>query len=355
MKKVPNWIKIVALLVLVILSKFLFFSKPDQTSPVSAAKKGGALAVNYYVAKMADYSNRVFATGKLGAFNQVDIIPEVNAKVITIFFKEGELVSQGDLLVKLNDADLQASLLKIETQLKLAEQKLERLKKLRDIKGVSDEEYEMQENEIAVLKADKAYSQAQLAKTNIRAPFAGKLGLKNISEGAFANTTTPIISLVQMKPLFVEFSVPDRYATLIKKDMPVEFEIENTQSSETFSASVYAIEPKVDELTKTIRIRANYAGNKNLYPGSFAKVYLTIGETLPVLMIPTQCLVPTLKGQKVFVVKNGIANEVMVKIGQRNDQKIAILEGLQEGDTLITSGLMAVKKETKVTLIKTLN
>ncbi len=354
MKKIPNWIIVTIVFALLIASKYLFFSKKDDKS--SAAKgKVAPISVNYYIVKPITFKNTVFTTGKIGAFNQIDIIPEVNGKVTAIFFKEGESVSKGSLLLKLNDADLQAQLLKVKTQLKLSEQKLTRLKKLFEIKGVSQEELDIQENETLTLKSDEAFILAQIAKTNITAPFDGVIGLKNISEGSYVNASNPIASLVQLKPLFIEFSIPEKYNTVLKNGLSLNFSLDENSSSETFSAKIYAIEPKIDEATKTIKARAVYSGDKNFYPGSFVKVFVELGELSNTLMIPTQCVIPVLKGQKVFINRNGLAQEVQVKIGLRTDDKIQILEGVQAGDTIITTGLLSIKKESVLNLIKAVN
>ncbi|HRG01121.1 MAG TPA: efflux RND transporter periplasmic adaptor subunit [Bacteroidia bacterium] len=353
MKKIPNWIIIIVVIALVIASKFLFFAKKEDAASAGKGKPKGPAAVNYYVAKPMAFNNEVFATGKIGALNQIDLLPEVGGKVIAIYFKEGETVNKGSVLVKLNDADLQAQLLKSKTQITLSEQKLERLKKLLEIKGVSQEEFDMQQNELNSLKADQAYILAQLAKTSIVAPFTGMVGLKNISEGSYVNTSTPIVSLVQVKPLYVEFSVPEKYSSLFSKGIQVKFSNDNNKDAQT--ATIYAIEPRVDELTKTIKARATYNGNEHFYPGSFVKVFANLGETQNVLMVPTQCVIPTLKGQKVFVSKNGIATEAMVTIGVRTDERIQIIDGLQEGDTVITTGLLGLKKETPLKLLKSVN
>ena len=353
MKKIPSWLIIILIIALLIGSKFIFFSKKeDKAAATNKNKSALPIAVNYYVANYTGFTNDVFATGKIGAFNQIDILPEVSGKVIAVLFKEGETVLKGSPLVKLNDADLQAQLLKSKTQSKLSEQKLERLKKLIAVNGISQEEFDIQENELNSLKADQAVIAAQLAKTTICAPFTGVIGLKNISEGSFISSSTPIASLVQVSPLFVEFSVPEKYSNLFKKGISVKFSSDNTNGTKTFSATIYAIEPKVDETTKTIKARALYNGNHTFYPGSFVKVFMNLNEEKNKLMIPTQAVIPTLKGQKVIVSKNGIATETMVIIGVRTDEKIQILDGLNEGDTVITTGLLSVKKESKLKLLK---
>ncbi len=353
MKKIPNWIIIVVVIALVIASKFIFFAPKEDAAAAAKGKPKGPVAVNYYVVKATAFSNDVFATGKIGALNQIDILPEVGGKVTAIYFKEGETVNKGSVLVKLNDADLQAQLLKSKTQIALSEQKLERLKKLISVNGISKEELDIQENELNSLKADQAYILAQLAKTTIVAPFTGVIGLKNISEGSFVSMNTPIVSLVQTKPLYVEFSVPEKYSNLFNTGIAVKFSNDNMKEAQT--ATIYAIEPRVDELTKTIKARATYNGNEHFYPGSFVKVFANLGETQNALMIPTQCVIPTLKGQKVFIAKNGIATEAMVTIGVRTDDKIQIIEGINAGDTVLTTGLLSIKKESSLKLLKSSN
>jgi len=353
MKKIPNWIIIVVIIALVIASKFIFFAKKEDSTSSAKGKSKGPIAVNYFVVKATTFNNDVFSTGKIGALNQIDITPEIAGKVMAIYFKEGETVAKGSVLLKLNDADLQAQLLKSKSQITLSEQKLERLKKLIEIKGISQEEFDMQQNELNSLKADQVYILAQLSKTAIIAPFTGVIGLKNISEGSFVNSNSSIASLVQVKPLYVEFSVPEKYNSLFKKGIKINFSGENNK--ELLQATIYAIEPVVDELTKTIKARAKYEGAQHFYPGSYVKVFANLGETENALMVPTQCVISTLKGQKVFISKNGIATEAPITIGVRTDDLIQIVDGLQAGDTVITTGLLSIKKESELKLLKSGN
>lgn len=351
MKKIPVWLILVLLIAALIAAKFLFFSKKEDKAG-NKPKNAMPVAVNYYVVKSLSFPTNVFATGKTGALNQVEITSEIAGKVTAIYFKEGETVSKGSALVKLYDTDLQAQLQKTRTLLKLAEQKLERAKKLLSIKGLSQEEYDTQENEVLVLKADETLIQSQLAKTLIAAPFDGVVGLKNISEGSYVNSSMALVSLIQLRPLFIEFSVPEKYSDKITKGVSIGFQLEREGAAASHSATVYAVEPRVDEVTKTIRARALYNGNTALYPGSFVKVFVDLGQVSNALMVPTQCVIPTLKGQKVFLAKNGAAVETPIKIGVRSDEKIQITEGIALGDTVIVTGLLSLKNESKLKLLK---
>jgi membrane fusion protein (multidrug efflux system) len=353
MKKIPGWVILVLVFAILIAVKLLFFKKKEEKPQAQAKGKSNMpVSVNYFIVKPFQFTNEVYSSGKIGAVNEIEIKPEVAGKVSAIYFKEGEQVSKGAVLLKLNDADPQAQLLKNKTQLKLAEEKSERLKKLLAVNGIGQEEYDVQLNEINSLKADQAYINAQVAKTTIVAPFNGIVGLKSISEGAYVSPTQTIASLVQVKPVFIEFSLPEKYSGLIKKGIKVKFTNENSADAKTHEASIYAIEPKIEESTRSLRARALYNGNTEFYPGMFVKVFVNLGSAEESLMIPSQSVIPVLKGQKVLVSRGGVADEAKILTGIRTADKIQVIEGLKEGDTVLTTGLLSVKKGTKLKFIK---
>lgn len=350
MKKNRTWLIIVLIVLVLTVIKFLFLPKDGPKNVVANKNNSQSkVFVKYFVAQLSTIKSTIQSTGKIGAFNMVEIIPEVSGKITALYIKEGETVSKGTLLAKLNDSDLQAQLSKNKANQKLAEQKLLRLKKLIDIKGVSQEELEILENELLSLKADELYYLAQINKTNIVAPFTGVIGLKNVSEGAYVNATNPIVSMVQLSPIFVEFTVSDKYANSIQTGNTIHFSAET--SNETYDAKIFAIEPKIDDLTKTIKIRALYSGGRKFYPGSFVNVEVELSTDESGIMVPTQCVIPILKGQKLYLVKNSTAVEQVVKIGTRSDQKIQIVNGLQMGDTIVATGLLSVKNGSSLKLI----
>lgn len=358
MKKIPNWLIIIVVLALLVASKFLFFAKEETAGAPGGGAQGknkAPVVVNYMVVQESTLTDNVYTAGKIGALNEVELRPEIAGKVTAIYFREGEPVSAGAALVKINDADLQAQLQKNKLQLDLAGQKLARLQKLLAINGVSQEETDIQQNEVNTLKADQAFIQAQLVKTVITAPFSGTVGLKNISVGAYVSPAQLIATLVQTKPLFVEFSLPEKYSSSIRKGDSISFAAQGGKNEQSYKAALYAIEPKIDDATRTFRARAMYSGPELFYPGSFVKVFVNAGNNEKTLLIPTQCVIPILKGQKVFIVENGAAKEIKITTGIRTDEMIQVTEGLQAGDTLLTTGLMQLRKETKVKLIKPKN
>lgn len=353
MKRIPGWLIAILILAILIGSKFLFFAKKEEKSGAQGkGKPNMPVSSNYAVAQTYDFKNSVYSSGRIGALNEIEIKPEIAGKVTAIYFKEGSTVNKGEPIIKIYDTDIQAQLLKNQSQLKLSEEKLTRLKKLLEVNGVSQEDVDTQENEVNVLKADQQAIKSQLSKTTLLAPFSGVIGLKNVSEGAYVTPSNVIASLVQLKPVYIEFSIPERYSSIIKNNAKIKFSMENNASVNEYEAQIYAIEPKIDPMTKTIRSRALYTGNTTLYPGSFVKVFVELAENTASLMIPNQCIIPILKGQKVMIVKNGLAEERKVTTGVRTDEMIQIIDGLSVGDTVLTTGLLAAKPGTKINLIK---
>jgi membrane fusion protein, multidrug efflux system len=355
MKKIARWLIVVAVIVVLALVKVMFFSKKKDLKPGGKPRGMVVVSVNYHVPGASRLENNLYATGVIGAFNQVDLVPEVAGKVTAINFREGDQVQKGQLMVKLNDLDLQAQLGKTRALIKLSEQKLGRFKKLLEVNGVSREEFEMQENEINTLKADESFMLAQIAKTSITAPFDGVAGLRNVSPGSFVNATTPIASLVQLKPVYVEFSIPEKYSSLYRKGLKVSFTTEAPGEAVTHTATIHALEPKVDAGTNTIRARAMYEGKATLYPGTFVRVLVNLGAIDSALMVPTQCVVPTTNGQKVYLVKADSAVEVPIRIGVRDEKRVQVTGGISAGDTIVASGLLAVKNGSKLKLLKPVN
>jgi membrane fusion protein (multidrug efflux system) len=331
--------------------KFVFFRSADEISK-SGGKKGGsapASPVNIFVAQKQKFNEQIISTGTALANEEASLMPELAGKVIRIYFSEGTFVKRNTLLVKINDADLRAQLNKVEQQIKLSEQKQQRQKQLLDINGVSQEGYDIAVNETNGFKSDRDLLHAQIMKTEIRAPFDGVIGLKNISEGSYVTPASVVATIQQLTPMKIDFSVPEKYMELVKKGDPVNFSTEGIQG--VFKAKVFAIEPKIDLATRTLKIRALCYDHQNkLLPGAFVKVNM-VKESSNSILIPTEALIPEQKGYKVFFYRNGKAVAGAVTPGTRTDSQIVILKGIEESDTIITTGIMQLKNEMPVKII----
>ncbi len=350
---------IIAIVVIGILlsAKFIFFpsesSAPDAKSGKSGGPVGSPSNVTASVIEPEKLSNEVYASGTVMANEEVQLHPELSGKVIQLNFEEGSKVVKGQLLVKINDADVQANYKKLQLQNKLAEEKLNRQKQLLAINGISQEEFDILQNQYDVIKAEMEYVVAQIAKTEIRAPFNGVVGLKSVSEGAYVTPATLIASIQQIDPVKIDFSVSEQYSSLVKKGDRISFSIEGNE--EKLTAQVFAFEPKIDMATRTLQVRAICSNPKGaIFPGAFARVQLALHDIDSAMMVPTEAVIPDLKGKKVYRIKNGQAEPVKVITGLRTDEKIQITEGLTFGDTIIVRGIMSLKPgaAVKVTELK---
>jgi len=345
-KKILIGITIVVVLAIVLLPKILSSSESGNNT-LSGGRPDMVIPVKAHIVSLETLSNSVFTTGTILANEEVELRSEVSGKIIKILFKEGSFVSKGDLLIKINDADLQAQLRRAESKVKLAEEKEFRQRQLRDGNLISQEEYDNTFGELNVNQADFDLIKAQIDKTEIRAPFSGVVGLRSVSEGSYVTTSTVMARLQNFNSIKVDFSIPERYSASVKTGDDLEFKISG--SSNLFKAKVYAIEPKIDPGTRTLQIRAICSSSyKELIPGAFANVELNLKQIENAILIPTVSIVPELKGQKVFLYKNGVVVPKAVEIGIREETRVQIVSGLSSGDTVITSGILQIRPKSKV-------
>ncbi len=314
-----------------------------EKKAVQAAVGRNVLEVNASVVGYSSLDHSYSYTGTLLANEEIDLRPEISAKVTGIFFKEGSPVKKGQRLVKMFDDDLQAQLKKNKLQIELAQKELARKLELYNVKGISKEEYEISENKLNTLKAEQDLLNAQISKTELISPFTGIVGLRMVSEGAFVSNSTVITSIQQIDPIKVEFSVPEKFITSLSVGKEIEFTIDGL--SETYMAKIYALESKIDTETRSIRIRALCPNSQmKLFPGSFASIRLNYETAQESIVIPARAIFPVLKGEQVFVIRNGKAHAVDIKAGLRDGKEVEVLEGLAPNDTIILSGLLQMKE-----------
>ena len=309
--------------------------------------KNKSMTVNGIVLKSQTFDNTLSLSGSIEANEQVDIRSEVSGIVEGIYFKEGSNVSKGQLLFKVNDLELRAQLAQARTKQGLASENERRAKLLLQKEAISQEEYDIARADYKLAQAQIQLIQAQIAKTSVRAPFSGKIGLRSISPGTYITPAILVAKLVNSGKLKITFSVPEKYANQIKLNSNLSFTV--TGSTQSYSAKVYAIEPEVQIATRTLQVRA-LAENKDgkLLPGTFANVELPLDIIKDAIVIPTEAIIPIQDGKKVFISNMGKAKEVMVETTTRTDASILVLSGLKVGDTLITSGVMSLKEDTPV-------
>ncbi len=349
MKNYKPLIIVVVLAVLLLVLKAMYFpALKDDTNGASTKPGGGGKPVanvEGYLAKTSIVDNNLYVTGTVIANESVDVRSEISGKVIAVYFKDGQQLKEGELLLKMEDADLKAQLRKVQAQIVLFKEKKDRYEKLFKIQGVSKEELDASTNELESLQADADVLTVQLKRTSLFAPFNGVIGLKNISVGAYISPQQIVASIQQINKIKIDFAVPEKYSTEVIKGSKINFSIDGNTS--IFSAEVLATESSVDVTTRTLMIRALADNSKGvLKPGLFVNVTVKLETTKDALMLPSIAIVPILKGHQVFVSNDGVATAAKVKLGVRNDSTIQIVEGIQPGDTIVTVGVMGVRDGT---------
>lgn len=326
----------------------LFHAKASERSaaaPSKGGKAGGSkavLKVSAITVRPAKLLETVSATGSLLADEGVELQAETNGKVVSIGFTEGARVRKGDLLVKLNDADLVATRARAKYRKELAVLRERRVKQLLKQGVARQEEYDTALNELNVQDAEIDLTEAQIAKTEIRAPFDGVVGLRYVSEGSFVNAATRIATLQRLDRLKIDFSIPEKYAARVRVGNPIAFTVAG--ASPKVAGRIYALDPRIDAATRTVLIRAlcpNPEGR--LLPGTFANVTVTLAEVADALMVPAVAVIPGLEEINVYVLKDGKAERRAVQTGTRMENTVHILSGLAPGDVVITSGLQQMR------------
>ena len=318
---------------------------------VMAGQRGGKkiLNVNAKIIKPQLLKDEIQISGSLLPDEEVDLSFETSGKIVEINFEEGSFVKKGQLLAKVNDRPLQAQLQRLVSQLKLAEDRVFRQNALLERDAVSKEAYEQVKTELATLNADIDLIESNIAQTELRAPFDGVIGLRQVSVGTFASPSTIVAKLTKISPLKVEFAVPERYAGDVKVGAGLDFMLEGKLNA--FHATVYARESKIDPITHTLTIRALYPNaNGMVLPGRYASIKLNKDEIKDALAVPSEAIIPEMGKDKIFLYKSGKAQPVEITTGIRTEAEVQVLQGLNVGDTIIISGTLQLRTGLPVTL-----
>ncbi len=326
----------------------LFMDSAENGAPV-AFRGPQTLNVDALQMKSQRLVELINSSGTLIPDEEVDLSFETSGKITNINFNEGTAVRKGQLLAKINDRHLQAQLLKLQAQKKLADEREFRQRSLLSRDAISQESYDQAVTELQSLEADILLIEARIAETELRAPFDGVIGLRHVSEGAYVNPNTQIARLIKNDPLKIEFSIPERYAGEITVGFPLSFVLDG--NPDTHIARVYAVDPKVDIRTRNITVRARYNNpGARIKPGRFVSIELELSEIEDALAIPTEALIPEMEGDRVFVYRDGSAHSVGVTTGLRTEDMIQITSGLHPGDTLITTGILQLRQGMSISI-----
>ncbi|MBK8491445.1 MAG: efflux RND transporter periplasmic adaptor subunit [Saprospirales bacterium] len=348
-KSLTRWISLVGigiLIVVFVLYRMGYIGErtpdPAALAPAASPENAPPLPVEGYLVNAAVLTDNIEVSGSAIPEEEVQITSEIAGKVAAILFEEGKRVEKGAVLVRLNDEEWRAQREKQVVQKHLAEKIANRLKALYEKEGVSLQEYEVAAAEVDRYDAEIKLLDVQLDKTVIRAPFGGVLGLRQVSEGSYLSPGMPIVSLVRVDPIHVQFSIPEKYSGDLKVGGKVTFQLAGLEGN--FPATIVARDPKIDANTRTITFEAKAPNpGGRVLPGAFTLVKVQLREFDKALMVPTEAIVPELGGKKLFLYRNGQAVGVPVITGIRQDRAIQIVDGLQPGDTVITSGILQLR------------
>jgi membrane fusion protein (multidrug efflux system) len=316
---------------------------PPSSAPTAAAP----IPVDFVTVALEPFDVGVQATGTLLARESVELVSELNRRLVKVRAEEGSQVKKGQVLFELDAADLNAQLAQLAVQARLAKVTLERNQKL-SLEGLSTQaELETAQANLDAAEAQRRVLGVTLSKTVIRAPFDGKLGLRRVSEGAWLSPSTVLATLQDTSTLKLDYTLPERYAGLVAVGSEFGFRIAG--NAEQFRGKVLAQESAVDKATRSILVRAVVENQPQLVPGTFATVEVPL-RAEQALLVPAIAVLPDVEGRRVFVEQGGVARSVTVEVGARTTERIQILSGLKPGDKVVTSNLLRVRNGAKLRL-----
>jgi membrane fusion protein, multidrug efflux system len=348
MKKIITLAVLFIIIIFLILLKIFILDKKEAgpAKPIADLPT----PADGFIVRDTSVEYKISTVGSIQPNEFTEIVSEINKKVTRIMMKEGSFVNKGDLLFKLDDEDLQAKLKKLKIEEELAATTESREKARLEKGGASQQHYDEVLYTLKKIKAEIEILNVDISKTEISAPFAGKIGLRNISLGSYVNPNTILATLSDVKTVKIDFSIPERYSNDVKLNQPVEFTTD--YSPVKYIGKIYAVEPVIDRKTRSLLIRAICDNSKlTLVPGSSVKADLTVNEIIKSIFIPTEALIPTQKGYVVYLMKDGKAAMIPVKSGIRTKTSVQILEGLSLGDTIITTNLLKIKPKAAVNIV----
>ncbi|MGJ1266786.1 efflux RND transporter periplasmic adaptor subunit [Sphingobacterium spiritivorum] len=322
-------------------------SKPKKEEAAAPAA-AGKLPVDVIVAQEQELDQQEIFVGTLLPQREIAVVSETAQKITKVAFTDGSHVSQGAVLYTLNDADIKSRLRQVGAELKLARLTKDRMTNLLKTETIKQEEYDEALMRLNSLEAQQDFLQTELAKTVIRAPFSGKVGITKVHLGAYVSPGTPLVDLQDQSSIKISFTLPERYLPLIKTGIPVQFS--TGLSEEQYNASITATEPGLDAQGRSLEVQAIANNSEGKFrAGQSVKVYFsTEKKGTTGVMIPTEALMPGGKGYNAFVIKGGIAKPVPVTISNRTETEAIITSGIKSGDSIVVSNMMRVGDGTPV-------
>lgn len=311
----------------------------------------GKLPVDIIIAQPKLLNQEDAVIGTLVPNSEVTITSEIPLKVTKVTFKDGSNVSKGTILYMLDDSEVKARLKQVRAELEMAKLTKNRLGNLLKTEAVNQQEYDEAVTRVNSLEAQEDLFKSQLAKTLIRAPFSGKVGITKVYEGAYVSPGMDLVTLQDQNTLKLSFSIPEKYLPYVRIGNKIRFTDEI--SGQEHEATISATEPGLDEKGRSLKVQATTANPKGLFrAGSSARVYFPINnEDAKGILVPTEALTPGGKGYNAFIIDNGQAKSVSVTIASRTEKDAIITSGIEAGDSIIVSNILRLGTGTPVQAI----
>jgi membrane fusion protein, multidrug efflux system len=350
-----RWFVIVLLLVALVLGGLYGFNayRAKMIANFFANNKPPPAQVSAVVATSAVVPLFASGIGSLAAVHQVTVTPEVGGRVTELDFESGAKVKAGDKIVQINDAPDLGDLANYQAQARLAGVTLQRAQTLAARQYGPLTDVDTAQSQLDQAKAMIQKTQAIIAQKEIRAPFAGKLGVRQVDLGQYLNPGAPIVTLTDLTTLYVNFTLPSQMSSKITVGQQVDVTAD-AYPGRKFTATISTIEPQISASTRTIAIQATMPNpDEALFPGMFVNAAVVLPNQAPEVVLPETAVDYTLYGDSVYVIQaNGTAADgkpllkavrTPVKTGLRWDDKVAVLEGLKAGDRVIAAGQIKVQ------------
>jgi membrane fusion protein (multidrug efflux system) len=289
------------------------------------------------------------AVGSISAVQGVTVSPEIAGKVSEIAFESGAVVAKGDLLVRLDTSSEEAQLRAIEAQVELARLNAERDRQLRANNTLSQSELDQAEAALKQNQANADSLRATIEKKNIRAPFAGQLGIRLVNLGELLDMGKPIVSLQALSPVYGDFSMPQQYLARLRTGLPVRV-ASDSYPDQRFEGTLTALNPDLDQITRSVRLQATFENaEKRLHPGMFVRVEVVFPEEQTVLAVPATAILSAPYGDSVYVVESNRTNSTLavrqqfVRTGRTHGDFISVETGLKAGDRVVSAGIFKLR------------
>ncbi len=308
-------------------------------------RRGGFGAAPRVVTSLVDMQplvDEIEALGTARANESVEIRPRIPSLVETIYFEEGQTVEQGDLLVELENSEIVAGLALAEASLSESRSLYNRSKSLASTQAISASNLEELLAQVKVDEAQVEAARARLQNTQIRAPFAGRVGLRRVSPGSFVSNQTVITTLDDVSKIKLDFSVPETFLTVVSEGMRIVAH-SVVFADRDFEGTVSSVDTRIDPVSRSVQARALIPNDEGLLkPGMFLTVDLQRDEG-DVLMAPEQAIVPEGTRQYVYVIKDGVAEKRNITLGKRIPGFVVVSAGLSPGEAVVTEGTQKIR------------